>query len=142
MLDLIMSQPAGPAPAALAGIMQGIVLGLALSPVAVYLARRPKAARPVRPQPIEVLPPPKAQAAPGADPMTRFLTECCIMARAQRASAADLRAAYQAWCDAAGVEPKSDTAFGRALTAMGFGRRKSHGAIVRTGITLRPEWAA
>lgn len=151
MIDMLNTLPAA---SPFQAIAWGIVLGIILSPAAWWLGTRAKTRRAERPTPTKptVIVVPKTQpqsttratavAAPGADPISVFLIDCCDIARIHRATAAEIRSAYHAWCTAAGVDPVNDTALGRALSAMGFTKSKSRGLVCRTGLAVRPEWIA
>lgn len=54
-----------------------------------------------------------------------------------RTAAMELYTDYVSWCTGEGVEPSSMTAFGRVLSARGFGKMKSIGGRVeRIGLAL------
>jgi putative DNA primase/helicase len=67
------------------------------------------------------------------DVLGEFLGDCCQVAEEQTASAADLFAAYSAWCSANGEEAASQKRLGTALTERGFER-------VKRGANRRWHW--
>ncbi len=70
------------------------------------------------------------------DVLAAFLGDACVVQPAAEAAAADLFRAYQAWCDAAGEKPGSQTTFGRRLAERGFRREKRSGRIWWCGLGL------
>lgn len=62
------------------------------------------------------------------DHVGRFLADACKVGRSEWVSAADLRAAYEAWCLEVGEKPWSQRALGPELIKRGFDRAKAgHG---------------
>lgn len=66
------------------------------------------------------------------DALGEFIAERCDIGRAYSVKASDLYEAYAAWCGESGIEARSQTWFGRALTDRGFPREK-------TGMVVSPD---
>jgi P4 family phage/plasmid primase-like protien len=73
------------------------------------------------------------------DELGQFLTESCDVNPRYEAPAAELFAAYTAWCEARGDRTESQKIFGRALGERGFTNRKTNGRKVWTGLRLRSD---
>lgn len=75
-----------------------------------------------------------------SDAVGRFLSEWTVRGTdADRTDFKKLYWAFEAWCKVEGVEPISQTMFGRRLSDRGFATCKSNGATFRTGLTLTGE---
>lgn len=71
------------------------------------------------------------------DPIAQWLEANCACGPTWELKSTDLYLNYKAWCTLESMQPWSVTAFGRALATKGIGTRKSHGQIVRVGVTLK-----
>lgn len=73
--------------------------------------------------------------APEPAEVARFLDDCCVQEPLAWCGARELYGAYRAW---AGDEAWSQARFGRAMTALGFGRLKSAtgGRVIYRGVRL------
>lgn len=104
----------------------------------------PDAAPP--PSPAAPIPPPTAAAMsasappdPAANPIDRFIAECCETGPERRMLAGELYAAFGDWCRRAGHAPPSQRAFGMRLTRLGLTRkRRGHGKHWWEGIRVSP----
>lgn len=72
-----------------------------------------------------------------SDPIRRFISERCALDARREVRARYLYTAYELWCEAEGVKPKTETKFGRRLSEMGLRRRKSSSKVWE-GIDLEP----
>lgn len=66
----------------------------------------------------------------------RWADVSLIRRRAVYVPAAEARTAYVAWCRTHGIEPLNATAFGKAMTGLGFERAKRGGSIRYEGLAL------
>jgi putative DNA primase/helicase len=71
------------------------------------------------------------------DPIWAFIQECCVVGENEQEEAGKLYGAYQQWCGAQGVEAKSLTAFGRALSNLGFDAYHDRKVRYRLGLRLK-----
>ena len=60
----------------------------------------------------------------GAGLLNEFIETRCVAGPEAQTTAADLYAAYRAWCRESGREPMAQRSFGMRLTALGFHRRR------------------
>jgi P4 family phage/plasmid primase-like protien len=65
-----------------------------------------------------------------------WLSECASQSHHEETLAGDLYTNYKIWCDDNGLRPASSTVLGRRLSERGFGRRKSVGKVVWSGLKL------
>jgi len=65
-----------------------------------------------------------------------FVSERCDRSARGRETARDLLAAYTEWARVSGAPPLTQRVFGRAMSGLGFARRKS-GRIIYCGLWLR-----
>lgn len=72
------------------------------------------------------------------NPVGQFLEACVTLRPNGVTSARALRSAYEKWCGENSLDPVSQVAFGRALTALGFKKEKT-GIIFYRGIELNEE---
>ncbi len=95
---------------------------------------------PVDPPPVPQLadgPPVITAPEGGANPIDRFVAECCLTGEGKRILAGELYAGFLEWRRNTGQEPISQRAFGMRLTALGFRRkRRGHGKHWWEGIRL------
>lgn len=76
-----------------------------------------------------------------SDVIGRFIADCCIKNEGARVDAGELYDAFKLWSKEEGMkEPLSANMVGRRLTDRGFGRSKSHGAVIREGLDLTDDW--
>lgn len=76
------------------------------------------------------------------DPIGSFLKEACEEAsRDERTAAATIWSAYTRWCAQSGEDPKTQTAFGRRLSDLGYSKYQSSGVVYRLGLKVRYEWS-
>lgn len=71
-----------------------------------------------------------------------FADDAIIREIGERISAADLYAAYVAWCRERGRGPMTCTGFGRRMRDLGYGKYRSRGNVVYTDITFASPGAA
>lgn len=74
-----------------------------------------------------------------ASHVPEFARDCLKLAVGPSLSAAELRDAYEAWCEARGEEPVSGQKLGAELTALGFRKWKSCGLIRYRDLQLGAE---
>jgi P4 family phage/plasmid primase-like protien len=74
-------------------------------------------------------------------PVNVFVRECCDVGSEYAEQFDTLYSEYVDWCKQCGLEPDTETGFGRALTDRGFPveRRGKHRVTYRTGLRLKPE---
>lgn len=70
------------------------------------------------------------------DSIGSFMVGSCRPDPAGEAPARALYTAYERWCHSVGARPKSETAFGRTLTAMGHTIRETRSGRYRVGLVL------
>lgn len=59
------------------------------------------------------------------DPVGTFATHCLIKSPGYMVNAGDMYAKFVKWCEAAGIKPYQQTAFGRRMNALGFKKKRS-----------------
>jgi Predicted ATPase len=69
------------------------------------------------------------------DPIWAFIQENCVIEETAREEAGKLYEAYRQWCEAQGIEAKSQQAFGRMLSHLGFDAYHAGGRY-RLGLAL------
>lgn len=74
--------------------------------------------------------------AEASDLVARWAAEALVRRRGSFVPAAEVRAAFEAFCEGEGREPLNPTAFGKALTAAGYVRAKVGGRIRYEGVAL------
>lgn len=75
------------------------------------------------------------------DPVGSFLREACEDAPStERTTAATIWSAYTRWCTQNSEDPKTQTAFGRRLSDLGYAKYQSGGVVYRLGLKVRYEW--
>ena len=74
-------------------------------------------------------------------PIDVFVRECCDVGQDYAEQFDTLYSEYVDWCRQCGLEPDTETGFGRTLTEMGFTveRRGKHRVTYRLGLRLKPE---
>lgn len=77
-----------------------------------------------------------AQYRAGEDHVGRFLADCCYLGDTARVPAADLRSAYETWCDNAGETVWSAKAVGQKLQAKGLDTARLGNRNIRTWIGI------
>lgn len=76
------------------------------------------------------------------DPIGSFLKEACEEGtREERTAASAIWSAYTRWCTQSGEDPKTQTAFGRRLSDLGYAKYQSSGVVYRLGLKVRYEWS-
>jgi hypothetical protein len=65
----------------------------------------------------------------GEDLVARWAAASLVKRRGAFVLAAEARASYEAWCAVDGAEPLNATAFGKAMTELGYGRDKVGGRM-------------
>lgn len=70
------------------------------------------------------IPLPEASMQPGECHIAAFADDAIVREVGSRLAAADLYAAYHAWCRARGREPLTQSGFGRRMREMGYRKRK------------------
>ncbi len=70
------------------------------------------------------------------DVIGKWLEDCCAVGETLESQATALYESYCGWCDKANERPKNQTAFGREMTARGFGPDKKSGVSIRNGLSL------
>ena len=76
---------------------------------------------------------------PGEDDLVpRWASDALVKRRGSFVTAREARAGFEAWCATHDVEPLNATAFGKAMTALGYERNKVGGAIRYDGVALVP----
>ena len=70
------------------------------------------------------------------DPLSEFLTERTIPNTSSRVRAKDLFGSYEAWCEAEGQKPMTQTLFGRMMVERGY-KKERVGVVFYKGIELR-----
>lgn len=78
----------------------------------------------------------------GSDLVARWASAALVKRRGAFLPAAEARAAFEAWCATDGAEPLNATAFGKAMTALGYQRGKKGGAMRYEGVALTAARAA
>jgi hypothetical protein len=66
----------------------------------------------------------------------RFVGDRCVREAPWFETAADLWSAYLAWCEQSRVKAVKQTAFGRAMAALGFAKHRGH-IVTYRGVRLR-----
>ena len=74
-----------------------------------------------------------------SDHLAAFIEDECIVSDTVRVPAGQLREAYQAWCEAAGVDPMTATDLGSQLAERGYPPAKSGSKRMRRGIALKAQ---
>jgi P4 family phage/plasmid primase-like protien len=76
-------------------------------------------------------------------PVEVFVRECCDVGRDYAEQFDTLYSEYVEWCKQCGLEPDTETGFGRALTDRGFPveRRGKHRVTYRVGLRLKPDYS-
>jgi prophage antirepressor-like protein len=72
----------------------------------------------------------------GDEYTSSFCSEVLARVQGERASAADVYAAYLEWCQDNEARPITQTAFGRRLTDLGWTKERSSGRIFYTDVSL------
>lgn len=76
-----------------------------------------------------------------SDVIGRFIADCCVKGEGRQVDGGELYDAFKMWSRLEGMkEPLSANMVGRRLTDRGFGREKSNGAVLRTGLDLTDKW--
>ena len=70
------------------------------------------------------------------DPLSEFLTERTIPNTSSRVRAKELFGTYEAWCEAEGQKPMTQTLFGRMMVERGY-KKERVGVVFYKGIELR-----
>jgi putative DNA primase/helicase len=70
------------------------------------------------------------------DVIGRFIDDCCVTTATATATAGELYAAYQHWCDANGERPITQTAMGKRLAERGFDSARLGKAGTRTWLGI------
>ncbi len=70
------------------------------------------------------------------DLVARWASSALVKRRGSFVPAREARAAFEAWCGTENAEPLNRTAFGRAMTALGYQRVKRGGTIRYKGVAL------
>lgn len=65
-----------------------------------------------------------------------FILEACEVGPYDEGAPA-IYAAWRAWASSSGRENATDTAMGRALSDLGFEKRRTNGRVLRVGLRLR-----
>lgn len=102
-------------------------------------ARKPEAETPAaEPGPVmhTTIPEPAIEQDAGDDLVARWASSALVKRRGTFVPAAEARAAFETWCATEGAEPLNPTALGKAMTALGYERRKVGGAMRYEGIAL------
>jgi putative DNA primase/helicase len=71
------------------------------------------------------------------DPIWAFIQENCVIEETAREEAGKLYEAYRQWCEAQGIEAKSQQAFGRMLSHLGFDAYHERKGRWRVGLALK-----
>lgn len=71
------------------------------------------------------------------DILSLFILGRCEQGPQSCVSSSEIYQAYLAWCSEYNYKSISQTAFGRALSMRGFGKKKTTGKTIRTGIALK-----
>jgi putative DNA primase/helicase len=72
------------------------------------------------------------------DHVSQFIEDRCVAQEGLRIVIAELRGAYESWCQVNGIEPLNPTTFGEQLSMKGYPNGKSNNHRVRKGLRLRP----
>ena len=70
--------------------------------------------------------------------VARWANDALVTRRGSFVTARGARTGFEAWCATNDAEPLNATAFGKAMTALGYERNKVGGAIRYDGIALVP----
>jgi hypothetical protein len=103
-------------------------------------APKAKPAAPVEPVTVELAEPAEPAASAGADAdclVERWATDALARRKGGLVAAKDLRAIFEAWCAERELEPIKQTAFGLAMTRLGYKRKKIGGEMRYEGIALQ-----
>ena len=68
--------------------------------------------------------------------VARFAARSLVRSRGAFVPAAEVRAAFEAFCAVEGAEPANATAFGKAMTRLGFDRAKVGGVMRYEGVAI------
>ncbi|GGA63785.1 DNA primase family protein [Pelagibacterium lentulum] len=58
------------------------------------------------------------------DPVGTFAASCLVRAENSRVNAGDMYENFKKWCEAGGIKPYQQTAFGRRMNALGFNKKR------------------
>ena len=72
----------------------------------------------------------------GEDIVARWASATLVKRRGSFVPASEARAAFEGWCAAEGADAHNATAFGKAMTALGYERRKVGGVMRYEGVAL------
>ncbi len=91
-----------------------------------------------------LLPPPASTAGEGSvdvvemDQLATYVAERLMQVAEGQVTAKEVYADYQQWCVAQGIDPKTQTALGKAIKQAGIGKEKVKGLVRYKGVSLPP----